>query len=307
MSKTTLTSAELEAHLAEQLGALQRSAELFDEGYFAEARRLAVTLRVLLHTGRDDSLLKRLGRHEIDFVDTAKPFDPLNLVATHTLVSLVFHDGLVSYGAALDRDEPTRLTPFTEWWDAIVFADGQGRTLKRADVVLIASNQDGGAHVDGAVRTDYAELRSKNSLGWTANGLGAPEGDAGFCAIRQIAHEVLKTLIPRYAKTSEEVLTARKSSEISGGKLRFYPHEKQFFSNSLTSKLTPGETYWAEVAIDRITTGSVRMIVNSAATDPITSAGIARIAVVAGEEENTGVYGEYTDAVIDSVSLTAAQ
>lgn len=84
MEKRSLSAAELEAQLNEQIGALQRKVQLFDDGYQLEARGIAVILRILLHTSRYPSLLKQLGRDEMEFLDTALPFDPDNLASTQS-------------------------------------------------------------------------------------------------------------------------------------------------------------------------------------------------------------------------------
>jgi hypothetical protein len=70
--KISLTLAELECHLAEQLQFLQVSAAAFDAGFEGEAKRLAVVLRILLHdTKSSKSLLGQLGRKGGPFFDTA--------------------------------------------------------------------------------------------------------------------------------------------------------------------------------------------------------------------------------------------
>lgn len=307
MSKRPLSAADMEVHLNEQLGALQRSVALFDVGYQVEARRMAVILRVLLHSGKDPSLLKRLGRDQMDFVDSAVPFDPDNLLAHHGLVSIRFDDNQISYVPHFDTVSKESLTPFDNWWKAIVFADRQGAQLSRLKVVLIAANQDGGAHVDATIDAVYSRFRQENSLGWV-NGQGIPPfGDPVYTAIRQIVHEVLKTFIRGYSKTIEDILLARKKSEVSGGKMRFFPHEKQFFKSETVLPLVPGLTYVAEVIVDSITTGCVRIVVNSAVAAPLTLAGKHIMYVVAGQEQYTGVFGEYTDAVLDRMSLKQAE
>lgn len=303
MAKRPLSAADLDAHLYEQIGALQRSVQLFDDGYHLEARRIAVILRILLHSRKYPSLLKQMDRDEMDFVDSAPPFDPKNLIAFHGLVSLSFSKWEVSYTAKLDTDSPFALTPFAKWWKAIVFADRQDWQMSRADVVLTAADQDGGAHVDGALNADYAALRHENALGWLTDHGIPPTGDPVYAAIRQIAHEVLKTFISGYSKTADDVRAARRKSEISGGKMRFFPHEKKWFNNQTVTLLVPGLTYLAETVIDSITTGSVRMVANSAVTDPLTRAGLHSVPIVAGSDQNFGVFGEYTDAVIDRVSV----
>ena len=303
MKKRELSNVELNAQFNDQLGALQRLVQDFDNGYFKEARRLAVILRVLFHSRKDPSLLKRLGREAIDLVDTSPPLDPDNLLSFHGLVSLRFKDGVWSYVPKLDSDSPLQKTPLHSWWKGVVFSDTKKRKLTRADIVLTAANQDGGAHVDGNVREDYADLLSENSLGWVNDQGNPPSGDVRYIAIRQIAHEVLKTFIPGYSKTFSSILAAREQAEISGGKMRFYPHECQVFFNNLANPLVPDDPYFAEIFIDSITTGGVHLVINSTDTEVVHCAGKHSMIVRAGMNQNFGVFGEYTDAVIDRVSL----
>lgn len=305
MTKRKLSKSELEAQLSGQLGMLQRTASLFDQGYEVEARRMSVILRVLLHTGRWPSLLKQLGLDQQDFWDGTAPYNPDNLLVTHSLVALGMDDtGTNEYIALLDDARQTRTTPFEQWWrQDIVFSDAQQRQLTRADIVRTAADQDGGAHVDPELQGDYAAYRHEDAIGWQYEDGRPLDRDPVFVAIRQISHEVLKTLVPGYSRTMQDALDERKPSEIAGGKMRFFPHSKQFWSSGTTEPIVPGRSYVTEVVIDSITTGSVRMVVNSALSEPYHTAGKHTMTVVAGQEENTGVFGEYTDAVVDRVSL----
>jgi hypothetical protein len=68
------TRADFENHLTEQLEFLRLSAAAFDNGFESEAKRLAVTLRVMLYDTRDSqSLLSHLGRKSIDIWNTSLP------------------------------------------------------------------------------------------------------------------------------------------------------------------------------------------------------------------------------------------
>jgi hypothetical protein len=83
-----------------------------------------------------------------------------------------------------------------------VFVGQERRVLTRKGLVLTAANQDGGAHVDPALDETYDKLSRKNALGFVPvdNGVARPMEGPERAAIRQIAHEVLKTLRPNYAK-----------------------------------------------------------------------------------------------------------
>jgi hypothetical protein len=71
-------------NLAESTQFLISSASSFDRGYEAEAKRLAVTLRVLLHdTPQSHSLLDLLGvKDQIRFTNTAAEIEPDNVLPT---------------------------------------------------------------------------------------------------------------------------------------------------------------------------------------------------------------------------------
>jgi hypothetical protein len=203
MTKRTLTNDELAAHLAEQLQFIEASADAFDKGFEGEAKRLAVTLRVLLHdTKSSRSLLGQLGRKNIDFLDTAIPFNPNNLETHGGLVFIALGPPKTRYVAMLDDLPMTQHRSFSDWWDAPVFVDKDRRQLSRKNLVLTAVNQDGGAHVDPALDETYDDLAHKNSLNWTSidGGRARPMDGPERAAIRQIAHEVLKTLKAGYTK-----------------------------------------------------------------------------------------------------------
>jgi len=75
--------------------------------------------------------------------------------------------------------------------------------MSRRQLVCTMANQDGGAHVDPELDELYARISRNNELGWTQPTV---EGDRPIvgnekAAVRQVAHEVLKTLRPGYTKT----------------------------------------------------------------------------------------------------------
>ena len=75
---------ELLGLLEEQIGYLEWSIKGFNAGRLAEAKRLAVTLRVLFHqTNQSHALLNQLGLENVlTWVDTVGIPDPDNLVTT---------------------------------------------------------------------------------------------------------------------------------------------------------------------------------------------------------------------------------
>ena len=202
--KRSLSSNELEIHLADQIIFLETSSSSFDGGFEGEAKRLSVTLRILFYDhGQSRALLGQLGRLDGQFLDTAFPLDPRSLLTHGGLVSLAVGSDGPRYVAMLDNVATTRWTTFADWWNSPIFVDSNGRQLSRQQLVCTAANQDGGAHVDPAIDETYDDLQRQVSLVWPAIYNGRIEtplvGPVG-AAIRQIAHEALKSLNPSYTK-----------------------------------------------------------------------------------------------------------
>ncbi|GJL54324.1 MAG: hypothetical protein NPIRA02_14560 [Nitrospirales bacterium] len=203
--KRQLTTQELESHLREQLQFLESSCNLFDEGIESEAKRLAVTLRILFHdTNSSKSLLGQLNRLRTKFCDTAFDWNPDSILTHGGLVYIASGPPTARYVAMLD-DTPNPVkkeVEFENWWNKPVFVDKQRRQLSREKLILTTADQDGGAHVDPTLEESYYALSRENSLNWVANdgySENAMEGPEK-AAIRQIAHETLKTLVPGYEK-----------------------------------------------------------------------------------------------------------
>jgi hypothetical protein len=203
MSYYQQSRTDLASHLAEQLEFLQASADAFDRGRDGEAKRLAVSVRVLVHeTKNSRSLLGQLGLLSQNFVSTVFPDVVGNLTAHGGLISMAVSGPETSYIAMLDDVPMVRQLSFRDWWDETVFTDDTKTTLSRRELVLSVADQDGGAHVDPTLNEAYAKLSRENSMGWVVAAAGEtkPIPKPERAAIRQIAHEVLRTLIPGYTK-----------------------------------------------------------------------------------------------------------
>jgi len=196
---------ELKQHLNEHIEFLKLSAQSFDNGFEAEAKRLAVSLRVLLHdTPQSASLLGQLTLKN-QFWDSALPEDAGSVLSHSGLVVQVLSTTEGARHQAYLDELPVAtcagFVPFDGWWRDPVLVDQQGREISRKDLVLWIANKDGGAHVDPQLNATYADLSRNNSLGWVQESTSGsrPVRAAELAAVRQIAHEVLKTLEPGYA------------------------------------------------------------------------------------------------------------
>lgn len=205
MAKIPIRQEDLETHIEEQLRFLELSATSFDNGFEAEAKRLAVTIRILVHdTNNSHSLLRQLNKKGVKFLDSTFDFNPADIIGHGGLVCVSYGPAGSKYVAMLDNLPPPAIkwVDFETWWNMPVLVDNKRRQLTRQKIILTAANQDGGAHIDPKLDEIYSDLAKKNSLGWveqTEQGAKQIEG-ADRAAIRQIAHELLKTLKEGYSK-----------------------------------------------------------------------------------------------------------
>lgn len=189
--------------LAESTQFLVSSANSFDRGYEAEAKRLAVTLRVLLHdTPQSRSLLGLLGvKDRMRFTNTAAEIEPDNVLPTLGLVMMLPVGGSPLYVAPLGSLPPPSVRPpadFAAWWSNDVTKDRNRNLWSRKSFVLTLANKEGGAHVDPSLNDKYEALVRRNGLAWLTNNpdgsLRPLEGSPAAAAVQQITYEVLETM-----------------------------------------------------------------------------------------------------------------
>lgn len=198
---TSMTD-ELKNHIKEHVYFIRSSSNSFDTGFEGEAKRLAVSARVLLHdTAQSHSIMGQLGLLTIPFYSTAYRWEANNLMPHHGLLQLKFSSGPSgsSYHAPFDNRPPhlLRWVSFNDWWSEIVFDDRKGHVLTRKQLILALANKEGGAHVDPNLSPAYEAIAKNHSLGWVVS---SPDGNVPMpgrvelIGMRQVAHEILRTL-----------------------------------------------------------------------------------------------------------------
>ena len=221
---TLQSDADFQRHLDEQVGFIVASARAYDDGVGAEAKRLAVAIRTLVHdTERSTSLLAQLGMKADFFRDSAAERPPEIASSYAGLVGVRVDPGPPRYVPSFDT-WPSRAVPFEEWWTQVVIADLNRREITRKRLVLAAANRDGGAHVDRELDEVYAELSRANSMGM-AHTRGGPTGQpvlgVDHASIRQVAHELLGSLgrkQPQPLSTGREVTIHSPTTSVSLGR-----------------------------------------------------------------------------------------
>jgi hypothetical protein len=197
------TRDDLDDLLREQVDFLRRSARAYDDGYTGEAKRLALTIRVLVHqTSSSHALLEQMGhRTSIGWWDTKRPIAPgVVAISDPGLVVLKMTTGTeggVTYEAPFDVPWG-HWARFEPWWTDKVFEDQMGTQWSRKQFVTRIANTEGGGHVQPRLDRAYAALTRENSFGWTWGQEGRAarpiDGNLPLASVRQIAYEVERTL-----------------------------------------------------------------------------------------------------------------
>ena len=202
---------DLLIHLREQISFLCQSCKSYDQGNLFEGKRLAHSLRVLLHDkGMSKSLLGQLGLKSVRCFDTADKYDPDNLVGYAGLLTFKFRnpEGYRPWVAPKgERENPSMLT-FSDWWNNTVIATPKKPKricFCRRELVLNIAETDGGSHVDDSIEIEYAALSKWNAIGISTEQYGVvkPIENPILPCIRQIAHEVILLLFKKYPEYFE--------------------------------------------------------------------------------------------------------
>lgn len=214
-TRVSRSGVELRQALKEQIELLQLACDNFDAGRLLGGRQIAVILRTLLLTperknSRTVPLLRQVSCLPTRFLSLAFSIDPRGLSVLQGpisasketpvcgLVNLSIHKGGAAYFAPLDDvPESVRLwMPFPAWWTAKVLRDHRGNVMSRLELVQHVADTDGGAHVDGGLVPEYADVKSGVALGICVERNGNRQYllNLELHCMRQIAHEVLSTL-----------------------------------------------------------------------------------------------------------------
>lgn len=192
------------AHLQRQLGFLDRSCASYDAGYHEEGIRIASVIRVLVHqTMNSISLLNHLRVPRMPLLTTVDAIPG----SASTLFFIGMGMNCFGYGDSgsdaayvpnLEHSRFKTLLPANDWWNQVVMIlDAQTR-LSRKDIVCVAANKDGGAHVDEKLTKEYAQLTADGAIGgFVYRNLDGthfePITNAHFVCLRQMGYEILNS------------------------------------------------------------------------------------------------------------------
>lgn len=198
MSKQ-LSKQELVQHLKEQIKFMQSSCKLYDMGSEFEAKRMALTLRILLYdSGNGSSLLGLLHlKKKIQFISTAQVYQSNNLLAQQCLVQMNIGAQGGKFLPLFDNSK-ARLLSCKDWLQEIVMSDSKKNVYRRIQLIKLLANKDGGAHADEKICDELAPLKDPYVSAWRVVDSVSIEhpmsNDVVYCSMRQMAYEVLQSL-----------------------------------------------------------------------------------------------------------------
>lgn len=163
------TPEDLRQHLREHVEWLEESMASFDAGKEHSAKRLAATMRTLLHeTDSSHSLLGQLGvRESLRFWSVLPDFGPAPTDMFQGIgMEVKVENGSSSIRYIANLGRPEQKLPVSVWWDGepIIIAGTEIVTRRRA--VLQLTNKDGGAHIDPKLNELDHKLLRTDLMGW---------------------------------------------------------------------------------------------------------------------------------------------
>jgi hypothetical protein len=148
-----------------QMVFLRTSCRLYDEGEQDEAIRIATAIRVLVHDTKNSiSILSHLNATKIN-INASPAANPDSVIYWSHLTEFelkIQNDGKGNaYHEArqlpIGIEGLCRSIPLDVWWNEPIMKTLEG-TYTRRDIVLWATNKDGGAHVDATMPALYTSL-----------------------------------------------------------------------------------------------------------------------------------------------------
>jgi hypothetical protein len=171
MTSHNLTQDELREHLKEHIEWLEDSVRSYDAGKEHESKRLAHTLRSLLHdTDKSHSVLNQVGiKDKLRYWSVLPDFGTTPTTMFMGVgMEMGMKDGAFFSRYAANLGRPLQKLSFMQWWDRepIIVKEGQVVTRRRA--VLALANKDGGSHVDPKLTELERKLLKTDVMGWTS-------------------------------------------------------------------------------------------------------------------------------------------
>ncbi len=210
-------------HLHEQVSFLHDACKNYDQGNFAQSKMISNIIRTLVkdpeiinRRTRTISLLTHLGKKDtMKFYNTG--FEAKNAKLNVNLVGIVTvptklptiskqFDNIFLPLLDTSSQVDVKWLSFQEWWNSeviVVETESTTNIFTRNRIVMTMAEQDGGTHVDKKKQVDkeYLELATAAKSYFyhvDPNGNESPVVYMHYALVRQIAHELLISLIKEF-------------------------------------------------------------------------------------------------------------
>lgn len=206
--------------LIECVESLVLDSEAYDKGMFNMIKRSSATLRMLFYDSRTShSLINQIGSK-----DSLKMYSFIN----YPIKQEIFFGSIYCarfwasppkighYDTFLFSPQKDRLVElsFDSWWNGTIFRVGKDSDFSRGKIIVTLANQDGGAHFDPTIDSNYNSL-VKGTTGFqippkSTNHIifgGSPDyndqpvqfKDIHLAIMRQVVHETILSLIENFS------------------------------------------------------------------------------------------------------------
>lgn len=195
---------------------LINDATLYDSGQFQAIKRSSAVLRMLFYDqGFNHSILNQYAdKSKIIFISNSNKVIKSSKYSIGPILAARFEKPPFSssdyYDTFLffpDFESKKRIT-FDDWWNGLIFIFDE-LLITRCDLIKIIANQDGGAHFDPTISSDFFHLCKGNTgfvmqpdnnnnhllLGGKPNGKEARFVDIHLTLLRMVVHETIVSLI----------------------------------------------------------------------------------------------------------------
>jgi len=199
---------EIKNHFVEQWNMLVSSCLAFDSGDLWEVARIANSIAMFCSDRGQNSLFTLIDftrNYGTTALDTAGEINGRNLLNDHPLVGMSFGTKGAQFTNFLDDSIDNQWSSISHWWgkNAVVRFAKDDHRLTRSQLILLVRDKQGGSHVDRDIHEIISRIQEDIDQGWVAesDGIEVPmEGSILVCSIRQIGHEVIRT-IEKHAAT----------------------------------------------------------------------------------------------------------
>ena len=204
-----LSKQDLQEKLDQQLRLMKFSLKAFDEWFYDAALYLSTHLYNLLYDGStprrwEGSLLWHLKIKNIHkYYDSSLDIQPCaGIHSTYNwLINIFLWEKIgIKPIPMLDNNPSSKYVDFDIWREWIIFIDKYNNKFSRKDVIDLVRSKDGGSHIDGDLSKKYFELTKTEWLWMNIKAWNERKRikQLEYVAIRQMAHEILKTLDNKY-------------------------------------------------------------------------------------------------------------